>query len=248
VFDLNAEPEAEQRIIASITAVQPALLLTLGSTATRLAQRQFPELPGVFAMVMSPHRSPCMTGVTLDIPIEQQFSLLQSVLPRLRSAGVVYNPNENSLLIAEAETTAAAMGFTLIKKTITHASEVPQALNELKQKKIDCLWVVPDQTVFSSYKSVQFVILHTLQNRIPCMGLSSSFVKAGALLSLACSPEDIGAQAGEIAAEILAGTAPCDIPVAAPRTTSFALNARIARQLGIAIPPRIMAAAQEVYR
>ena len=69
---------------------------------------------------------------------------------------------------------------------------------------IDILWAVSDRTVFNP-QARQYILLNTLRNKVPFMGLSASYVKAGALFALSLDYEDIGYQTGELASRIIAG-------------------------------------------
>ena len=80
------------------------------------------------------------------------------------------------------------------------------------------------------------------------MGLSSSFVTAGALMSLSCDYEDIGKQAAEIADRILKGESVGDIPVAVPRKVSLSLNLRTADRIRLRIPDAVIESANEVIK
>ena len=109
------------------------------------------------------------------------------------------------------------------------------------------MWSVSDSTVFGSYKSIQFVITFAQKNRIPFVGLSASFVKFGALLAMTADPAINGRQAGEIALRVLGGEQPSSIPVATPDTACLYLNRRVARNIGLSIPEKVLTAAKEVY-
>ena len=91
-------------------------------------------------------------------------------------------------------------------------------------------------------------LLHTLRTGTPFMGLSPSFVKAGAILALSCDYSDIGKQAAEIAGRILNGENPGDIDVTVPRKFSLHINLRIANQIGMHIPDSVVRLADEVIK
>ena len=97
-----------------------------------------------------------------------------------------------------------------------------------------------DSTVFASDRSIELLLRKTLEYRLPFMGLSPGFVKAGALLALAVNYTDVGAQCGEQAVHILAGRAPTALPITTPRKVTLYLNLNVAKAIGVAIPPRTM--------
>jgi putative ABC transport system substrate-binding protein len=109
--------------------------------------------------------------------------------------------------------------------------------------RIDALWSVADSTVFASDRSIEFLLRQTLQYKIPFMGLSPAFVKAGALLALSVDYRDIGWQCGEQAALVLHGRTPASLPVTTPRRVTLYINTNVARAIGVEIPPGTMAQA-----
>ena len=80
---------------------------------------------------------------------------------------------------------------------------------------VDALWSVADSTVFSP-GSTKFILLHTLRNKIPFIGLSPAFVKAGALMALAADYQEVGTQCGELAVRVLSGYQPSSLPITMP--------------------------------
>jgi putative ABC transport system substrate-binding protein len=80
------------------------------------------------------------------------------------------------------------------------------------------------------------------------MGPFPSFVKAGALFTLAWDDKDVGRQSGELALRILAGESPNQIPLTTPRMIYLVLNLRTAEQIKLKIPPHIVSVAKEVYQ
>ena len=114
-------------------------------------------------------------------------------------------------------------------------------------QKVDGLWAVADTVVFTP-QSTQYLLLYTLRQGIPFQGPFTSFVKAGALFTLAWNDKDVGRQAGELAVKVLAGESPRYIPITTPRMIYLILNLRTAEQINLDIPPHIVSVAKEVYQ
>jgi putative ABC transport system substrate-binding protein len=247
---LLKEGAAKERILAEIRSRPPSLILAMGSTATSLAHAQLKEVPIVFCMVLNPIASGLvqsmqssgnnLTGASLDIPVKLQFEALQSVLPSARRVGVLYNPRETEKVVAPAAKTAATLGLELVTLPVTSPEEVQEMVEALPKKKIDALWSVADSTVFASSRSVEFLLRRTLEARIPVMGLSPTFVKAGALLALSVDYKDVGLQCGEQAALVLAGQAPSSLPITVPRKVTLYINLNVARAIGLTLADRIL--------
>ena len=250
-YDLNVEEyvlkgDAEQKdgLLAEIKKKSPRLIVTLGSAATSYIAEDIKDTPVVFCMVLNPTASGFiqsmnasgnnMTGASLDIPLEAQFEALRSVIPSARKVGVIYNPSETESVIQEATKAAEQIGLELVSIPIISEEEVPEALRTLDGK-VDALWSVADSTVFSR-GSTKFILLHTLRNKIPFIGLSPAFVKAGALMALATDYQEVGTQCGELAVRILSGDHPSSLPITMPRTITMYLNLNTAEIIGLKIP------------
>ena len=180
-----------------------------------------------------------LTGASLDIPVEVQFATLKAVLPAVKTVGVLYNPQETGKVIRAAAPVAAAMGLELIAMPLSSTEKLQETLEQQK-KKLEALWSVADSTVFASDRAIEFLLRKTLEYKLPFMGLSPGFVKAGALLALSVDYADVGAQCGEQAAQVLAGRPPSLLPVTIPRKVTLYLNLTVAKAIGVAIPPRAM--------
>ena len=232
-------------ILTDLHTHKPALVVTLGSAATTLLHQQVRDIPIVFCMVLNPVASGFvqsmqstrnnLTGASLDIPPRVQFEALKAVVPRVKTVGVLYNPRETGEVVEPAVQAAADLGLDLITSAVASNDSLPAAVERL-QTRIDALWSVADSTVFASDRSVELLLRQTLQQKIPFMGLSPAFVKAGALLALSVDYHDVGRQCGEQAALVLNGRAPASLPVTTPRRVTLYLNMNVARAIGVDIP------------
>jgi len=125
-------------------------------------------------------------------------------------------------------------------------SELPLAMDSLASR-AEVLWGLPDEMVFNQHTAKQ-ILLYSFRNRIPVVGISEAWVKAGALFALRWDYQDLGRQCGEMAAQILRGTPPQALPLAHPRKVGMVLNLKTAVQLKISIPEAVLQSAQEVYK
>jgi len=251
----GAEDDAK-KTVEEIRQFQPDLIVTVGSRATSVISESFDDVPIVFAMVLYPVASdfvPNMekpgknvTGAAMDVPIERQLRTLSSVVPHLKRVGVLYSPEETQPVINKARRVAESMDIRLIAEKVTSESDVPDALNRLRNQKIDALWSVADGKVFTR-PSTRYIIEYVVHRAIPFMGPHNGFVRAGALLALTADYTDNGRQAAEISIRILENTDPKDIAVATPREVELALNLRIADHIGLRIPESVIAEASQVF-
>ena len=185
------------------------------------------------------------TGVALEFPIDTQLHWLKRFLPAARTVGVLYNPAENQPRIDAAAPVAARMGLTLETHAVPSPRDLPLALESLGRR-VDVLWSVPDPLVLNA-QTAQQVLLFSLNQRLPFVGLSSAWVKAGALYALEWDYVDLGAQCGQLAGQILQGAPPASIPVASPRKVAYVINQRTATQLRLELPETLLRGARELF-
>jgi putative ABC transport system substrate-binding protein len=240
----------EKPFLDKLQKSRPDLIVTIGTQATRSVSREITRIPIVFSLVLVMgdsgvlfrERPPNVSGAAMDVPVSQQFERMKEVIPGLKRVGVIYNPKVTGETIQEARLAAVAAELSLVEIPVSSEAEVIRQVSELKGR-VDALWSVADSTVFTP-RSVDSILLLTLRDGIPFVGLSPSFVKAGALLSFSCDYADVGAQSGEIAVEILKGKNPGDLPVVYPRHVSLFLNLNTARAIHLVVSDRIQSESQ----
>lgn len=240
---------------AKIETLDPKLVLTVGSFATRAIADRIKDKPIIFSAVLNPETSGFVktlnnpggniTGASLDIPPDIQFKYYKRVIKSLKKIGVLYT-SETENLISPASALAQALGLSLEAIKVTSEKEIPAALDKLNRT-VDGFWSVADANIFSP-SSTRFILLNTLRNGKPFMGFSKNMVESGALFALDYDYKDIGRQAGKIALEIISGKPPASIPVAVPGIIWFHYNEKTAKHISVTIPEDLAAVAKEVYR
>jgi len=241
----NLEQMKPDALAQEIGLKRPAVIIAIGTPAQNFAREYVPGIPVVFCMVLVPSGSrPNMTGVSMDVPARVKLEKMRKILPKAKKVGVIYSPASAAWYDAVARV-CGELGLKMAGRKIASEGEFPDALKDLYPQ-IDYLLMIPDSMVYIP-QSVQFTLLESLRNKFPVVGLSASYVKAGALASFDCDYEDLGMQAGEIALRLLAGETPAGIPPAGPRKTNTYLNSRTARRLGVKLPPAIVGEAAAVF-
>ena len=112
---------------------------------------------------------------------------------------------------------------------------------------VDVIWTVADGRVITT-ETTPALILASLRQRMPLIGLSVAHVRAGALAALYCDYEDVGEQAAMLALRVLRGEPPASLRPTQPRRVGLALNLRTAEHLGLNVPPDVVSEAEETMR
>ena len=97
--------------------------------------------------------------------------------------------------------------------------------------RIDVLLALPDVKIHNR-RNVSSILLTTYRNRIPLIGFSSAYVKAGALAAIYSTPENIGDQLAELTVQLLTADGIMQ-QVIYPKYFSLSINSRVARSLGL---------------
>ena len=226
-----------------------APLITVGSMATRAALQLPGNAPVIACMIVDSddlEGAKNATGVLLEFPLETQLEWIRKFLPRSQSIGILYNPEENSERIVETKKIARRLGLRVVAREVHKPKDLPGALNRLARD-VDILFALTDQMVLSR-QTAQAILLFSFRNRMPFSGLSSSWVKAGALYSLERDYEDLGAQCAEMAVKVLNGRRASSLQPAKPRKVLYSLNLRTADHLKLSLPPELVEGAAEVFR
>jgi putative ABC transport system substrate-binding protein len=236
------------QVLQKVKSNRPNLIFTLGSLATEATLKENMDTPIIAGMILRSDllkKTPNGTGIFLEFPVETQLKWLKSFLPDAGIVGVMYNPKENHERIESAVRIAQRMGLKIEAREVHAPQDLPNALNNLG-KNIDVLWGVADSLVLTP-QTAKHILLFSFRNSVPFIGLSSTWVKAGALYSLESDYRDKGAQCGEMAFRVLEGTKVSSIPPAPPRKVIYSLNLHTAAHMKIKIDEKIIREAFLVY-
>ncbi len=255
VYDLGGQRENGRRVLEAVRRQKTDVIVTFGTLATSVAAGEIKDIPIVFTFVLNPVTSGLvggfgptgrnLTGVALDVPLQEQFANFKLVVPSLRRVAVLYNPDETGRIVQEAGRVAAGMGITLVAIPINTPEEVPQKIKQLNG--MDGLWMTADSTVFTP-RNTAYILLYTLKEGIPFMGLSEQFVKAGALLGKTIDLSDVEDQTIAQVNAVLASANPGKMPVLYPRKIGLVLNLKAAEEIGAEIPQGAKDSAVETFQ
>jgi len=225
------------------------LILTVGTEATSEISRKISTIPIVFTMVLDPekilNRRTDIVGASVNIPTEIQLSMIKKILPTAKNVGVIYNPAMNANFVKNSEVLAKKLGLRIKPFPVKSQKDIPKAQQQVS-KDADVLWGIVDNTVYNS-QTAKFIIQYTVKKHLPFIGISASYVKAGALYALVFDNQDIGRQSAELARRILSGTPSSGLQTTTPEKIRLVINLRTAELIGIEISEKIIEEATIVY-
>jgi ABC-type uncharacterized transport system substrate-binding protein len=172
------------------------------------------------------------SAVYLDQPIMRQLNLVKLAKEGDVRMGALLGPTTEHLrpLI---EMATKSLNITAHIESVTTSEEIGPALRRTLDES-DILLALPDPLIYNQ-KTIFNILLSSYHNRIPVIGFSASYVKAGAMLAVYSKPDDIGMQIAEVVKNYLVGEGGLPRPVF-PKYFSVESNRSVSRSLGIKLP------------
>lgn len=245
----QARPDIEFIQSDDMKALQPSqLVFALGSAAAHQSHTELSDHALLATMLIDDQEvqdASQATGVLLKVSVQQQLEWHRRLLPNAKRVGVLYDPQLNQQWVTEAKLVAAQMGLKIIAVPVASAQELPSALKELGRN-ADSILGITDKTVYSG-KTAKAVLLFSFRNRIPFVGLSDAWTRAGALYSLDWDYQALGEQCAAIALDILNGKKANSIKPQLPKTQLYMINLKTAEQMKVSISQQLIDGAAKVY-
>ena len=236
--------------VAVIVAIggDPSALAAKAATAT---------IPIVFVGATDPVRSGVVTslhrpggnitGVSgfMTEMEPKRLELLRELRPHATTTAVLVNPNEPSIEIrvSDIQTAARSVGQEITILNASTIRDIDAAFARLAQMRADALLVAGDPFFFN--RAAQLVVL-AARHAIPSLYSRREFAAAGGLMSYGSTFNDIYRLVGVYAARILKGEKPGDLPIQLATKLELVINLKTAQALGLAVPPMLLARADEV--
>jgi putative ABC transport system substrate-binding protein len=180
----------------------------------------------------------------------KRLEVFKEAVPGLRKVTVLYNARgENPTHFASLrllQTTAPKLGVSLIEKPIKMASDVEKALSEISRDTADSLFQIC-ATIFRDFnRNLAETASHKKVAAFGCSPLSVT--DYGALLYYGADNYRLGQRGAWYVDRILKGARPQDLPIEMPSYFEMIVNLKTAKQIGVAIPPNVLARADKVIR
>ena len=190
-----------------------------------------------------------LTGVqysTTDLTAKR-LEILKEILPRLNRVLILYNPNNRSSREAAELSRAAAkqLHLQLIDRQAASVDELRQQLETIKPKQADAYFYISDAMVNSH---ADLVIEMAQLKKLPTMFSEQSAVAMGALASYGQNFREVGRLSAGYVQKIIAGAQPRDLRIETVDKLELVINLATAKQIGLTIPPNVLARADRVIK
>lgn len=187
-----------------------------------------------------------VTGVQDMQPINAQLKLIQAIMPRLKTIGVIYTSSDDSSVseYREFRSLAKARGISVRAYSVTSTNDIEQVAQTMAAK-VQAVYVPTDNTVASG---IATLLKATNAAKIPVFPAADTMVNSGGLATRAVSQFDMGVLTGRMAGQVLKEKNPADMSVQKVTKYETVINLKAAKDLGITIPQRLIQAAQKKGR
>jgi putative ABC transport system substrate-binding protein len=208
-------------------------VVVFGTEAMSALKNMPSSLPVVYTMALEPCSLPGrrVSGVIMQISVEDEIARIPKILPKAKKVGVLYNPAYSSKTVSRARETVGDYGLSLEPIAVESQNDIGDALTKLGKLRIDVLLLLVDKTALQP-AAIEQMIRFSGENQVPFIGLTIFHVKAGALAAFAIDYEDIGIQTAQLTKEMLAEPA-LDGKVEKPRKIITFINSDTQKRLNL---------------
>lgn len=233
-----------------------AAVVGIATPAVQSLANESDNIPVIMGAVSDPvgtglvkklqHPGGKVTGVQDRQPIASQLQLIKTIMPSLKTIGVIYTSSDDSSTAEykEFHQLARKAGITVRPYTITSTNDIEQVAQTMTQK-VQAVYVPTDNTVASG---IATLLKATNAAKIPVFPAADTMIKPGGLATRAVSQFDMGVLTGKMTAEILKGKNPAATPVRRVTKYETVVNLKAAKQLGLQIPTSVIKATQKKGR
>ena len=235
------------------------LILATATPAALAAKKATSTIPIVFTVVADPiesglvaslaHHTENITGTTnLNTDLNsKRLELLKEAFPNITNVAVLSNPGDqvSTPQIKDMEIGARALGLKLQVFEARNPKEFDTVVAALAKQRPGAFTAVTS-AMFAS-QADKLVEIAT-KSRIPAIFWQRAIAEAGGLMSYGANFPDLFRRTAQLVDKVLKGAKPADLPVERPKSFELVINLKAAKQLGLTIPPSVLAKADKVIR
>ena len=246
-------------LAAELARLKVDVIVTGGPQATYPAKQATSTIPIVMALDPDPvgngfvvslaRPGGNITGLSSLAPkiSGKQLELLKEIIPKLSHLavfGTSINPG-NAQNLREVELAAKAFGVRLQYLDVRAVTDIETAFRAASNAHADAV-VALGSSVLNSHRTQ--VIELAVKSRLPAIYNQRLYVEDGGLMTYGVSLTDLDRRAATYVDKILKGAKPADLPVEQPKKFEFIINLKAAKQIGLTIPPNVLARADRVIK
>jgi putative tryptophan/tyrosine transport system substrate-binding protein len=242
-------------LAADLVQRQVTVIVAIGGEVAALAAKTATAtIPIVFVGGTDPVRSGIVTNLSrpggnitgvssFQSELEpKKLELLRQLRPNAATIAVLVNPNF-TYAVNDIKAAARSVGQQIDLLTASTILEIDAAFTRLVEMRADALLIATDPFFFD--RAAQLVVLST-RHAIPTLYQRREFVAIGGLISYGSKTEEVYRLLGVYAGRLLKGEKPGDLPIRLPTKFELVINLSTAKALGLQVPDKLLATADEV--
>jgi len=239
--DLQA-PTAEKDLVTALDGKDVRIVIAIGSRALAEVRARRAGSPLVATAVMRGGEPETGTGrVDLEVPLAAELDAMRALWPGHARAGIIRRSSASRYSAEALEARVRKEGFLPVVEDCDGPAHLLKAVAVLKGK-VDFVLCFPDPDLYNAV-TIKPLVLAALEDRLPLVGFSPAFVRAGAAVGIYADYREVGRQAAEMALHVARGEPRAD---EVPRKIRVGVNQRVTRLLGVDF--RTSGMAVEVFR
>jgi putative ABC transport system substrate-binding protein len=246
-------------LAADLVRLKVDVIVTAGPAITRVAQELTSTIPIVMAFDTDPlgnrfvaslaHPGGNITGLSILAPeiTGKQLELLKEIVPNLSRVATFGTSSLRSYeaVAKELQPAAAALKVQLQYVDVLGPKDIETGFREARKERADAILVL--QGFFFNSQRAQIARL-AVKDRLPSMYYRREYVEVGGLMSYGVVQNDLDRRAATYVDKIIKGAKPAQLPVEQPTKFELVINLKAAKQIGLIIPPNVLARADKVIR
>jgi putative tryptophan/tyrosine transport system substrate-binding protein len=189
-----------------------------------------------------------MTGFVglRELP-DKQMELFKEIVPRLHRLLVLvdYDDPTTGRLLTEIRKVSSVLKVQVFEQRVSDAPDIERIFGSIKRSDVDGVFIVSPNL---QQKFTALTLRLAGEKRLPLTVHTKAWVEKGGLFSYGHDPFSVGTDAAVYVDKILKGTKPGDLPVQQPTKFEFVVNLKTAKQIGLTIPPNVLARADKVIK
>ena len=235
------------------------MIVSGGQTPTRAAKEATNTIP----LVMANDRDPVGSGFVASLARPggnitglsnlaselngKRLELLKEIVPKLSRVAVLgtSSAEANAESLRETELVATAFGVQLQYLDVLSAKDIESAFRAGSKGRAEAVFVLGGSVLLA--QRTQIVEL-AAKNRLPATYNQPEYVEAGGLMTYGVNLADLYRRAATYVDKILKGAKPAELPVEQPKKFELIINLKAAKQIGLTIPPNVLARADKVIK
>jgi putative ABC transport system substrate-binding protein len=259
IRDSKGDLKAVEEAARNLEREKVKLIYAFASSVVTAAKKATTEVPIVFTVGSDPVAGGLvesfakpggrLTGVhfLLKDLTGKRLEILKELLPKLRSVLTIYDPAnkvaKESAQLARQE--AKRLGLKFVERHVASVEELRSILKGLKAGEADAFFFISDAMVSSQS---QLIIDTANAKKLATMFQEGGLVAKGGLASYGQSYYELGRLSAKYVQKILGGAQPRDLRIETVEDVELAINLKTAKQLGLTIPPNVLARAKKVIK